>query len=320
MAKVETVDITTSAGADKFPLNENKFLKAVETIAEQNFRAVPNTNKIENGFYDYQVQEGAVIEEAIAKMAEGAAFAPTAAGAEPSFAPKDATIYVKYFNDWEAKRWQVTKRDDEIRKVVARGGTPEEISSAILGSLNEGESNADYNKMRAIIEAEASAKDGSAAVFGGKVPANMKGVAYCLRQLYNVVKATNDKGGVPCAQGVAPSDVRVAISEKALNLMDVTELANLFNLSKEELFGMLVVMPDDGAYSGDKCLVYDVRHLGRGTRLYEFMSDEVKAGRYTNFYLDTDRCYFTNELFKAIGLDISKAMAAAEGTLLAAKE
>ena len=173
--------------------------------------------------------------------------------------------------------------------------------------------------MRAAIEAKAIAADCSTTLFGGKVPASMKGVAYALRQMYNVCKASNSKGGVPSKQGVDPAYIRVAISEKALNLMDVTELANLFNLSKEELFGTLVVLPDDENYGGDKVLVYDVRAMGRGTRLFDMESDDIKGARYMNFYLTTDRMYFANSLFKTFGLDISKAMAAAEASLLVAK-
>lgn len=319
MAKVETVDITTAAGSDKFPLENNSFLTAVETIARQNIRACPNTNRIENGFYDYPVENGSVVEEAIVEMAAGTAFVPTADGAQPDLSPKDAKLYIKYFNNWEEKQYRVTRRFDEIRKVIARGGTPEEVAAAIVGSLNEGEAFEDYGKMRAAIEAKATAADCSTALFGGKVPASMKGVAYALRQMYNVCKATNAKGGVPSKQGVDPANVRVAISEKALNLMDVAELANLFNLSKEELFGTLVVLPEDENYAGDKVLVYDVRALGRGTRLFEFESDLIKGQRYENFYLTTDRMYFENGLFKTFGLDISKAMTAAESSMLAAK-
>lgn len=319
MAEVKTIDITTAAGSDTFPLNANKFLAAVETIAAQNIRACPNTNRIENGFYDYSVEFGAVIEEAIVKLAEGAAFAPTADGTQPDLSPKDAKVFIKFFNNWDAQQYKVTKRYDEITKIIARGGTPEEVAAAIVGSLTEGESFADYGKMRAAIETKATAADCSTALFGGKVPANMKGVAYALRQMYNVCKATNDKGGVPAKQGVDPSLVRVAISEKALNLMDVTELANLFNLSKEELFGTLVVLPEDETYTGDKVLVYDVRAMGRGTRLYEMATEDFRGQRYENFYLNTDRCYFDNGLFKTFGLDISQAMATAEGQLLAAK-
>ena len=175
--------------------------------------------------------------------------------------------------------------------------------------------------MRKAIEEEAKNTDldASTALFGGKVPATMKGVIYCLRQMYNVCKATNNKGGVPTAQGVDPSDIRIAISEKALNLMDVTEFANVFNLTKEELFGKLVILPEDATYAGDKVIVYDRKHFGRGTRVYEYAQQDLPTNRYMIATLNTERCYFKNGLFKAFGLDISKAMTAAETALLTTK-
>ena len=321
MANVTTVDITTAAGSDKFPLNENDFLKAVETIAQQNVRAVPNTNRIEDAFYDYPVENGKVIEEAIIKMAEGQAFAPTADGAEPSFSPKDPTLYIKYFNNWKETQYKVTQRPKEINAIMARGETPESVAASILATLSEGEGYGDYSVMRKALEDEAVAMDCSTALFGGKVPASMKGAIYALRQMYNVCRATNDKGGVPCKQGVPSGDIRIAVSEKALNLMDVTELANVFNLSKVDLFGKLVVLPYDDQYDGSKALVYDRKHFGRGTREFSYGMENLLAGhKYVNNYLNTDRAYFNNSLFKCFGIDLSKAMAAAEGALLTTKE
>ena len=54
-----------SKGNDTFPVKANEFLTAVETIASQNIRAVESTNLIEDAFYDYEVNDGKVIEEAI---------------------------------------------------------------------------------------------------------------------------------------------------------------------------------------------------------------------------------------------------------------
>lgn len=321
MANVTTVDITTDKGSDIFPVDKNKFLTAVETLAVQNIRGVKNSNVIEDAFYEYDVNNGKVIEEAIIEMAKGAKFTPIANGGNPDLAPKDPVLYVKYWNNWESKQYKTTKRYDEIRSILAQGKTADDVAGEIDASLTEGEGFDDYGTMRKAIEEEAGNTDldASTALFGGKVPATMKGVIYCLRQMYNVCKATNNKGGVPTAQGVDPSDIRIAISEKALNLMDVTELANVFNLTKEELFGKLVILPEDASYTGEKVLVYDRKHLGRGTRVYEYAQQDLPTNRYMIATLNTERCYFKNSLFKAFGLDISKAMTAAETALLTTK-
>ena len=110
-------------------------------------------------------------------------------------------------------------------------------------------------------------------------------------------------------QATPVNDIRIAVSESVLNLMDVVELANVFNLTKEELFGKLVVIPFDADYDTSKILVYDRKALGRGTRLFEYSQDVIGKGLYTNHYLTTERCYFYNGLYKALKLDISVALA-----------
>ena len=74
MANVTTVDVTTFLGADKFPLKENDVYGLVETIASQNIRSAKSTNRIVDGFYDYDVTDGSVA--IVVKESFGNAFSP----------------------------------------------------------------------------------------------------------------------------------------------------------------------------------------------------------------------------------------------------
>lgn len=312
MAVVETVDITTLTGSDTFPVNANDVYGLVETLAVQNIRAVKSSNRIEDAFYDYAVENGAVIEEAVVNMAEKQAFVKTG---DPNLAPKDPTLYVKYFNNWESAQFQTTIRRSDIRKIIANKGTGlEEVVAEILASLSEGEGYEDYNKMREALQSTDVGADASQSLFGGKVPANMKGVIFAIRQMFNALKATNTIGS-EVLQATPVEDIRIAIPETILNMMDITELANAFNLEKEELFGKLVKLPYDVEYSETLIVVYDRKALGRGTRLFEYSQDIIGKGLYTNHYLTTERCYFYNSLFKALHLDVSKAYGAVMGEL-----
>ena len=314
MANVTTVDVTTFLGSDKLPLKENDVYGLVETIASQNIRAAKSTNRIVDGFYDYDVTDGSVIEEAVVEMAKKQDFIRQG---NPDFSPKDAKLHVKYFNNWETSQFQTTTRKTDIKNIIANKGTGfDELVSEIIGTLTEGEGHDDYVKMRNIIADETVGKDCRIDLFGGQVPSNAKGIIYCAREMYNALKATNNLGGVAYEYGVPVEDIRIAISESVLNLLDVTELANVFNLTKEELFGKLVVLPFDKAVIPTKLMVYDRKALGRGTRLYEYSQDIIGKGLYTNHYLTTDRCYFYNDLFKAMTLDITRAAASARSELL----
>ena len=292
MAQVITIDVTTLIGSDTFPVNANDVYGLVETIAVQNIRAVKSSNRIEDAFYDYVVDNGAVIEEAIIAMAEKQSFVKTGA---PDLSPIDPTLDVKYFNNWEAKQFQTTIRRSDIRKIIADKGTGfDEVVSSILASLSEGEGYDDYKAMRDILNDATNVgydQSGANGIFWGYTPKNMKGVIYAMREMYNALKATN-KVGLDASDGILQAtpveDIRIAVSESLLNLMDVVELANVFNLSKEELFGTLVVIPYEmnaQDYNPARIVVYDRKALGRGTRLFEYSQDVIGKGLYTNHYL-----------------------------------
>lgn len=313
--------ITPVNGSNTFPTTANAFLAAVETIARQNIRAVVSTNKIEDAFYEYEVKDGKVIEEAVIAMAQRQAFVPTAVGVQPDLSPIDPALYIRYFNNFEENQWKVTKRPDEIRAVIARGMSAEELSAEIVATLTAGEGDYDYSQMRAIIEDSVNVGvDASSALFSGGVPQNAKGIMFAIRRMFNAIKATNTIGlgaGISTKQGVPVEDIRIAISEDKLALIDMVELASLFNLSKEEIYGKVVMLPTDSNYSGNRVLVYDRKALGRATRTFEYGQDDLQLARYTNFGLTTSRAYFYNPLFKCLSLDITTAATAEEGQLIA---
>lgn len=322
MANVTTIDITNNEGSATFPLNVNGVYDLVETIASQNIRAVKSVNPIEDAFYEYDVKDGSVIEEAIIAMANAQTFVNTGA---PDLKPLDPTLYVKYFNNWEKKQFQTTSRITDIRNIIANKGVGfEEVISQIISTLSEGEG---YEDMKDMLYTFSSVYEdnifdnASSALFNNKVPSSAKGIIYCAREMFNALKSTNTLGKVPTAQATPVDDIRIAIPESILNLLDVTELANVFNLSKEELFGKLVVIPlaseDDFAGITSNIFVYDRKALGRGTRLFEYSQDKVGKGLYTNHYLTTDRIYFVNTLFKGMILNCSTAITNAKATLLA---
>lgn len=313
--------ITPVNGSNTFPATPNTFLAAVETIAHQNVRAVESTNKIEDAFYEYEVKDGKVIEEAVIAMAQRQAFTPTANGAQPDLSPLDPTLYIRYFNNFEENQFKVTKREDEIRAVIAKGMSDEKLAAEILATLTEGEGDYDYSQMRAIIEDSVNVGiDASAALFNNKTPQSAKGIMYALRVMFNAVKATNTIGlgvGLSTKQGVPVGDIRIAVSENVLALIDMVELASLFNLSKEEIYGKIVMLPYDSAYSGNRILVYDRKALGRATRTFEYGQYVDTINRFSNHALTTSRAYFYNALFKCLSLDVSTAVTAEEATLIA---
>lgn len=314
------MSVTPFGGSSTFPVNNNDVYGLIETLAVQNIRGLKSTNRIADAFYDYDVADGKVIEEAVVKMADRQGFIKVASpSGVPSLSPLDPTLYVKYFNNWETSQFKTTIRRDDIRAIIAnKGASVEEVVSEILASLSEGEGFYDYTKMRdALASVPANDLGGEASGYIDGTPKNAKGIIFAMREMFNVLKATNNAGNVPAPYGVPVEDIRIAISETLLNLLDVTELANVFNLSKEELFGKLVVIPYDDNYEAkDWVIVYDRKALGRATRIFDYTQDVLGGARYTNHYLTTERAYFFNGLYKAIYLDCSTAATAARAEIL----
>ena len=317
MAAVQTIDVTTLEGSDNFPVNINDVYGLIETIAAQNIRALRSTNRIVDGFFDYDVENGKVIEEAVIEMAKAQAFNK----ADFSFTPSDPKVHVRYFNNFEPKQFEATIRRDDIRAILAGKGVGlDSVVGETLETLTQGEGFYDFQQMRNVIF-NANVVNYNTAVLKGN-PTNMKGVLYAIRDAYNHLVSTNsDLTAAAYASGTPEADIRIAITPKLLNLIDVVELANVFNLEKEELFGRLVVVDvDDLAEETNfyKVVVYDRKAFGRATRVYDYTQDISGRARFTNHYLTVERAYFHNGLFKAARIDATAAATAGGGELITA--
>lgn len=307
-------EITGINGSPNFPANSNDVYGLIETLAVQNIRGLKSYNRIVDGFYEYDIENGKVIEESVIEMAEAQAFDKTG----PNFSPTDPAVKARYFNNFEPKQFKTTVRRDDIRAIIANKGTGvEEVVSEILDSLSQGEGNYDFLQCRNVIY-NAGFKN-YRTILGG-VPANMKGVVYALRDMYNHLKANNsDLTDYEYVSATPEADIYIALSPKVMNLIDVKEWAEIFNLEKEELFGKLVVVDVDDLsdHTHDYFVyVYDRKALGRATRIYDYTQDIIGSARYTNHYLTVERAYFHNGLFKGAYLDCSEACTTEKGTII----
>lgn len=309
-------EITGINGSANFPVNSNDVYGLIETLAVQNIRGLKSYNRIVDGFYEYDVENGKVIEEAVVQMANAQAFDKNT----PNFSATDPTIRARYFNNFVAKQFKTTVRRDDIRAIIANKGTGvEEVVSEILDTLSQGEGNYDFLQCRDILYKAGFVNYRT--ILGG-VPASMKGVVYAARDMYNHLKANNsDLTDYEYVSATPEEDIMIAMSPKVMNLIDVKEWAEIFNLQKEELFGKLVVVDVDDLsdHTFDYFIyVYDRKALGRATRIFDYTQDVIGSTRYTNHYLTVERAYFHNGLFKGAYLDCSEACATEKGTIVVA--
>ena len=311
---------TPFKGSDDVPVDYSEAMKGVKTIASQKIKEVESTNKIKDAFYEYAVKDGNIIQEGLIHMAEGEDYDGVAEGEEPDLSPKDPKVSFRYFDNFKKRKYKTTTRETEIRQINAgKGETDESIATSVVDTLTQGEGDDDYNKMRGALENGDFGVDASTDLLGGKHPTSSKGIMIAVRRMFTAIRATHtrglnasnyEQGATLPKQGVRPENIRVAISEDVLALIDMTELANLFNLEKEELMGKLVKLPYDANYTGTRICVYDRKALGRATRLIRYGQKNFEdTDLYTIHTLITDRAYFYNPLFKAYVLDVSVAVA-----------
>ena len=307
-------EITGINGSPNFPANSNDVYGLIETLASQDIKGLKSVNRIVDGFYNYDIANGVVIEEAVIEKAKAQAFDKSQA----DFSPEDPKVKALYFNNFEPKQFKTTIRRDDIRKIIANKGVGvEDVVAEIIDSLSQGEGKYDFVQCR---NALYNAKFKNYREILGGVPKTMKGVIYALRDMYNHMKCDNsDLTEYDYESATPENDIMIAVSPKLMNLIDVVELANIFNLSKEEIFGKMVIVDVDDLtdHTYDYfAYVYDRKALGRATRLYDYTQDVIGSGRYTNHYLTVERAYFHNGLFKGCYLDCGEACATEKATII----
>lgn len=302
-------------GSDTFPATENDFYTAIETIARQEIANVKSVSTIEDGLFYYDLTEsnGTVIQQMLIDKAKAQSFNPN----ECNKKPYDPDIAVRYFQNWETRQYYATVRRDEIRAIIAnKGMSAEDVSEAIIDTTTQGNGSDEFKKERNII-LETELTD-FATVLGG-TPANMKGVLFAIREAYNYLKGENTYFTTTSFATHTPiKDIRIALSERVMNLIDIGELANVINLSKEELFGKLVVIPttDQSAPNLYKVVVYDIKAFNRGRRIFDLLPDECVSARFKNFILTVEDMYFYSPLFKATSIDVTTAATAQFNALI----
>lgn len=298
---------TPTQGSAQFPVTENEAYTAIETIAKQEIRNVKSVNRIIDGLFYDDVTTGTVVEQALMAKAEKQLFDRDKCFCDGN--PIDPKLTVRYFQKWETSQWETAIREDDIAAIISRSGTAtvESVTAEIIDTLTQAEGADDFEKERSLI-LSTTAMDYSEII--GGTPANMDGLLYVLRDMYNQIRYDTEGYSVMDGKVSTPDeDIRVAISDKLLALLDVTKLANVFNLEKDRIFGKIVPIPVGDLPQTDwyKVIVYDRKRFARYTRKYVYDQSPKQPGQYIKAYLTTIRMYLESELFKAAQIDMTKA-------------
>lgn len=297
--------MATYNGVNEFPATENETLTAIETLAKQEITNVKSVNRLVDAIYYDDVDYGTVVEQAMIAKAEKQVFDKNKCFCDG--APIDPKLTVRYYQNWTPQQWETAIREKDIRAIISRAGTATvaSVTADIIDTLTQGEGEDDFNKERDML-LQTNALDYSTILNG--TPANMDGLLYVLRDMYNQIRY--DTAGYTIMDGKSATpeeDIRIAMSDKLMAMIDITKLANIFNLEKARIFGKLVAVPvgDLPEASWFKIIVYDRKRFNRFTRLWDYLQSPKQPGQYVKAYLTTERMYFESPLFKATQLDVT---------------
>lgn len=315
---------TTNNGSASFDAKMNEWYNMLEGIVWQSLNEVDMDDPLRDDdavfFWDCKPETGATgqtIETSIIAAAEGQAYSPKGA---PDFTGVDSKFYTRFFNKWIDKQYPAQVNRDEARKAASgKGVSANDIAEKIVNSLSQGESQDDFYARRSLLMD--SPVPNFSTVIGG-VPATMDGAIWAIREAYNYLTSINSGlASGPYASRVRPEDVRIAITDKALNLIDVVRLANVFNLEKDDLLGRIVVVRagDLPAAQQYRAVVYDRKAMNVAEFTFDYTQDIIGQKRKTLHYLTVSRQYFYNSLFKACAIDLTVAAQSAIATLTEAQ-
>lgn len=315
----------TNAGSTTFDAKMNEWYNMLEGIVRQSLNDVQMDDPLRDDdavfFWDCKPETGATgqtIETSIIAAAQGQAYSPDGA---PDFTGVNPKFYTRFFREWIDIQYETQVNRDEARKAASGKGVSEnDIAQYIVDSLAQGESRDDFYARRDLLMN--SPVYNFSTVIGG-VPTTMDGAIWAIREAYNYLTSINSGlASGPYASRVKPVDVRIAITDKALNLIDVVRLANVFNLEKDDLLGRIVVVPagDLPAEQQYRAVIYDRKAMNVAEFTYDYTQDIIGQKRKTLHYLTISRQYFYNSLFKACAIDLTVAAQAAVATLTEAQK
>lgn len=307
-------------GTGAFPATQNEVYDMVETLATQSIEAAKSTNVLDAAIPAEEIRNGVVIEKAVIEMAKDYAYDPDAlpfvAGDEI-----DPSVLVQYYSDYDERQFATRIRRNEIRRVLMKERSVESVVAEIISTLTAKEGYYDQNKT---LEIFTKGEFVDYSTIGGTAK-DMDGLLILIRDAYNhLIDNNSDTTGIKYVTRTDPSDVRIFIPAAVSNVLDVTKLANLFNLTKVDLMAKIVTLPDslfavannDPATQANAqklrytVFVADRKALIRARRVYEYSQDVNGKALYTNHYLTVETLYGFCKLFKAVKIDASVAVTA----------
>ena len=265
----------------------NDVYQGIDKILRSDIYTAEGRNTLD-GFYKGEAVNGKIKEELFIEMASPYTFVRD--NTDYVFKGNDAGIHFLYFNDWNYEQSNKELFDYKVREMLDNGRSIDEIASALVVSLRNGDSNKIYKDLKGLL-AEAKEQITPYEV------AEVSTLDDLLLQIRNAISDFEFSNDTYCAyeHRTLKDNIRIIISAKLVNSIDVVKLANTLNIERAEMDALFwkVDTTDNVIYIVDKNAM---GYFTKNTRGYTKRLEELRKSIY---YYDNDKLFYYSPLFKA---------------------
>lgn len=272
----------------------NDTYDAIDKIFRSDITVAEGRNTLD-GFYKGEVENGRILEELFVEMAEPYAF--TKDDTQYVFKGNDAGLHFVYFGEWNYEQSNKELFIYKIREMLDNGKSPDDIASAVVASLRNGDNFKIYKDLKGLLlEAKSNMN-------AWKVP-SVSTTEDLLLEIRNIISHFEFANNDYCdyAHRTLKDNIRVIISAELINKIDVTKLANTLNVDRAEIDTLFwkVDTTDNIIYVVDKNAI---GYFTKNTRGYSKFLEELRKVIY---YFDNDKMYYATSLFKGTYLTFNE--------------
>lgn len=247
------------------------------------------------------VNKGDTIEQAVIKLVEASTY--DKAGTQALTRATNEKMLVRYFNNWERRKYKQTVDRSELRKVLVEGTSAEDVTTNLVAVLGQSRIDDKFQNVKALLKWGATAgslgEDTTVLKSLGTVPAvggvtDYKGI---LKKIKNTVKGMKfvnaDFNTAGLRRKTNDEDIYIIAPYTLITAIDVDELAGVFNLDKAEIRSRIIEIDstDNIVYIVDRNAILDY------TRLYEMVNQLNADGLFYNYFLHVEDLFAISPLF-----------------------
>ena len=260
------------------------------------------------------ITNGDTIEQAVIKLVESQTYDKTGANA----LKRDTTVKmaVRYFNNWERRKYKTTVDISELRKALVSSSSAEAVASNLVSVLSQSRIDEKFQNVKKLLKWGTTAgslgsgtsvlKDVGAVNKVADGTLDYKGI---LKKIKDTVKGMTFVNTTFNTAGLRRrtmlEDIVIVAPYTIINAIDVDELSGVFNLSKAEIRDRLVEIDSEDTY----IYIVDKNAILDFTRLYEMANEKNADGLFYNYYLHVEDLFAISPLFDACYFDYAHAAA-----------